>query len=40
MANTGASTDYASSDATNYTTDYGEHATGVGSAASATTATA
>jgi hypothetical protein len=35
--NTGASIDYASSDATNYETDYGKDATGAGSAASATT---
>jgi hypothetical protein len=35
--NTGASIDYASLDAANYATDYGEHATGVGSATSTTT---
>jgi hypothetical protein len=35
--NTGASTNYASSDAANYATDYGEHATGTGLAASTTT---
>jgi hypothetical protein len=30
-------TDYVSSDAANYVTDYGKHATGIGPAASATT---
>jgi hypothetical protein len=35
--NTGASIDYASSDAANYATYNGEHAIGVGSATSATT---
>jgi hypothetical protein len=35
--NTRASIDYASLDAANYATDYGEHAIGAGSAASATT---
>jgi hypothetical protein len=35
--NTRASIDYASLDAANYATDYGKHATGVGSVVSATT---
>jgi hypothetical protein len=37
ITNTGAIIDYASSDVVNYATDYGEHATGARSAASATT---
>jgi hypothetical protein len=35
--NTGASIDYASSDAANYAIDYGEHATSAGTASSTTT---
>jgi hypothetical protein len=38
--NTGASIDYASSDVANYAIDYGKQATGVRSAATATTPTA